>query len=128
MDAIVKAVNDFFLENGRTPSITEISAKVNCSRSTVHSYLVEMNRKRILRHIGAVIETPFIKKVDHRATLSPILESIICGELRLEEKNFEEYVALPTSIFGNIPFFLLHAKGYSMIDAGIEPDLSCRQT
>lgn len=44
MDAIVKTVNDFFLENGRTLSISEISAKVNCSRSTVHVYLVEMDR------------------------------------------------------------------------------------
>lgn len=121
MDAIVKTVNDFFLANGRTPSISEIAAKINRSRSTVHSYLTEMNQKKILRYIGGNIETPFIEKVDHTTTLSPILGSIVCGEPQLEEENFEKYIALPTAVFGNGPFFLLHAKGYSMIEAGIEP-------
>ena len=46
--------------------------------------------------------------------------SVVCGEPQLEEENFEEYIALPTAVFGNGPFFLLRAKGNSMIEAGIE--------
>ncbi len=121
MDAIVKSVNDFFMINGRTPSISEIAIDVNRSRSTVHSYLVEMNRKKILRYHSGEIETTLTEKADHTMTLSPVVGSIACGEPELEEENFEEYVALPTAVFGNGPFFLLHARGTSMIEAGIEP-------
>lgn len=121
MDAIVKSINDFFMINGRTPSISEIATDVNRSRSTVHSYLVEMNRKKILRYQSGEIETPLTEKTDNTMTLSPVVGSIACGEPEFEEENFEEYVALPTAVFGNGPFFLLHAKGYSMIDAGIGP-------
>ena len=121
MDAIVKAVNDFFIENGRTPSISEIAAEVKRSRSTVHGYLVEMSRQKILRYNSGEIETPLMEKVDYTTTLSPVVGSVICGEPQYEEENFEEYIALPTSVFGNGPFFLLHAKGYSMIEAGIDP-------
>ena len=121
MDAILKAVNDFFIENGRTPSISEIAAEVKRSRSTVHGYLVEMSRQKILRYNSGEIETPLMEKVDYTTTLSPVVGSVICGEPQYEEENFEEYIALPTSVFGNGPFFLLHAKGYSMIEAGIDP-------
>lgn len=121
MDAIVKFVNDFFMINGRTPSISEIATKVNRSRSTIHSYLVEMNRRKILRYQSGDIVTSLTEKVDHAITLSPVVGSIACGEPEFEEENFEEYVALPTSIFGSGPFFLLYAKGTSMIEAGIEP-------
>ena len=34
----------------------------------------------------------------------------------------EEYVSLPESLFGNGEFYLLRAKGDSMVDAGIEED------
>ena len=121
MNAIVKSINDFFMINGRTPSISEIATEVNRSRSTVHSYLVEMNRKKILRYQSGEIETTLTEKSDHTMTLSPVVGSIACGEPEFEEENFEEYVALPTAVFGNGPFFLLHARGYSMIDAGIGP-------
>lgn len=121
MDAVMDAINNFYMETGRTPSITEISKVVRCSRSTVHAYLVEMNQKGMLHYSAGKIETPLMSKIDHSTTLSPMVGSIRCGEPQLEEENFEEYIALPTAVFGSGPFFLLHAKGYSMIDAGIEP-------
>ena len=38
----------------------------------------------------------------------------------LAEENIEEYVKLPISLFGHGEFFLLRAKGDSMINAGID--------
>ena len=37
-----------------------------------------------------------------------------------EEENIEEYVSLPTAIFGKGDFFILRASGQSMIEAGID--------
>ena len=120
-EEILNAINDLFCANGKTPTISEIAEEVKRSKSTVHAYLVEMDDDGMLRYNAGKIETPLISKVDQSTTLSPLVGSIICGEPQLEEENFEEYVALPTAVFGNGPFFLLHAKGDSMIEAGIEP-------
>ena len=39
-----------------------------------------------------------------------------------EEESVEEYVSLPESIFGEGKFYILRAKGDSMVDAGIEDE------
>ena len=121
MTQVTDAVNGFYTERGRTPSITEIAAAVGRSRSTVHGYLTEMCRLGMISYKAGVIETPFTKKVSGEAVLAPVVGSVVCGKPQLEEENFEEYVALPTAIFGAGPFFLLRASGTSMIGAGIEP-------
>lgn len=120
-EEILNAVNELFKSNNRTPTISEISEAVNRSRSTIHAYLVEMSGDGMLSYNAGVIETPLIRKADRSTILSPLVGSVICGEPQFEEENFEEYVALPTVVFGNGPFFLLHAKGTSMVGAGIEP-------
>ena len=53
-----------------------------------------------------------------------IVGSIPCGEAHSEEEYVEEYVNLPTNLFGKGDFYILRAKGDSMEDAGIaEGDL-----
>lgn len=44
-----------------------------------------------------------------------------CGLPQLEEENAEEYLSLPVALFGSGSFYLLRAKGTSMIEAGINP-------
>lgn len=50
----------------------------------------------------------------------PVLGEVACGSPILAEENIEEYVRLPISIFGKGDFFILRARGDSMINAGIE--------
>ena len=45
---------------------------------------------------------------------------INCGEPALEEANLLYRTSLPTAVFGKGPFYILKAKGDSMVDAGIE--------
>lgn len=121
MEQIKKAVEDFYFANRRSPSISEIAAEVGCARSTVHSYLWEMDKRRMLSYDGKTVQTAVTQKADADVILSPILGSIACGEPEYEEENLEAYVALPTALFGSGEFFLLRARGSSMIEAGIEP-------
>lgn len=51
MEQIKKAVEDFYFANRRSPSISEIAAEVGCARSTVHSYLWEMDKRRMLSYL-----------------------------------------------------------------------------
>ena len=121
MGKIIKETERFYFTYRRSPSITELANAVGCARSTAHGYLREMDAKEMLSYDGESITTPLMRKTDMNAVLSPILGSVICGEPQMEEENFEEIVALPTAVFGNGDFFLLHAKGESMIGAGIDP-------
>ena len=52
MDRIVKSIERFFFAHHRSPSITEIASDVGCSRSTIHSYLREMNQLGRLQYDG----------------------------------------------------------------------------
>lgn len=118
---ILNTVNGLFGKTGRTPSIKDISKEVHRSKSTVHAYLTEMNKDGMLYYNSGRIRTPLINKTDSSTILSPLVGTVVCGEPQLEEENFEEYVALPTAIFGRGPFFILKAKGNSMTEAGIDP-------
>ena len=52
-------------------------------------------------------------------SLVPVVGTVACGSPILAEENIEEYVTLPAALFGRGNFFLLRARGDSMINAGI---------
>lgn len=120
MQSILDCVNAFYLRNHRSPAISEIAAELRFAKSLVHRYLVEMNEKDLLSYDGKVgITTKTIEKCHLETTSAAILGSIACGLPQFAEENIEEYVTLPVSIVGPGQFFILHAFGDSMIDAGI---------
>ncbi len=119
MERIKNAVEEFYFANHRSPSISEIASEVGCAKSTVHSYLWEMDKSGMLSYNGKTVETPVTQKADADIVLTPVLGTIACGEPEYAEENFEAYVALPTSLFGSGELFLLRARGDSMIEAGI---------
>ena len=53
---------------------------------------------------------------------APLVGSIRCSNPEDEEESIEEYVSLPVSMFGKGDFYILRAKGDSMVDAGIDED------
>ena len=94
------------------------------SRATAYRYLVAMNESGMLFYDGKTILTKQAGKCSTGYCSAPVVGSIRCGDPELEEELVEEYVSLPTSIFGEGPFYILRAKGDSMVDAGIaEGDL-----
>ena len=120
MNEIKKFVENYYMKEYRSPSITEIANALSIARSTAHSYLVEMNEKGMLSYNGKDIRTELIEKIKPNMTRAAILGSISCGVPNFAEENIEEYVSLPESMFGKGEFFILRAKGESMIDVGIE--------
>ena len=73
-----------------------------------------------LEYNGREIHTNVTRKYSGEQTQMPIVGSIPCGSPQYEEENIEEYISLPTAIFGKGDFFILRADGQSMIEAGIE--------
>ena len=121
MDKIVKFVDAYYLENGRSPSTSEIGNEIGVSKSTACRYLQEMRKKKMIVYDGRFIETNLTSKATVGNKVNTyVLDSISCGTPLLEEENINEYVSLPESIFGQGEFMLLMANGDSMIDAGID--------
>ena len=122
MEAIKAFVNRYYREHHTAPSTQTIGAAVGVTRNTVYRYLVEMNERGMLQYDKAIKSTEQITKCKTGYFSAPVVGSIRCGDPESEEALVEEYVSLPESIFVYFQFYLLRAKGDSMIDAGIEED------
>lgn len=120
MDRIVQCVEAYHFEHNMSPSLQEIATELGIGKTTVHSYLKEMTEKGILDYNGKSIETKRTKKSENKTVRVPILGNIACGSPEFAEEDFEEYVSLPVSIFGDGDFFILRTHGDSMIEKGIE--------
>ena len=113
MDEIIECVDDFYIENLRSPYTAEIGEALGIAKSTVHRYLVEMDERNMLEYGRRRIVTPQIRKFSGDITRAGILGSVACGEPEYAEENFEEYVTLPVALFGKGDFFILRAHGYT---------------
>ena len=129
MSEIKKYIEDYYLQNRQSPSTTKIAEAVGIARGTAYKYLVEMAEKNMIEYDGQEIRTNVTRKYSGEQTQTPIVGSIPCGSPQYEEENIEEYVSLPTAIFGKGDFFILRASGQSMIEADgwIIPEGSSRQ-
>ena len=113
MSEIKKYIEDYYLQNRQSPSTTKIAEAVGIARGTAYKYLVEMAEKNMIEYDGQEISTNVTRKYSGEQTQTPIVGSIPCGSPQYEEENIEEYVSLPTAIFGKGDFFILRASGQS---------------
>lgn len=121
MNQIKEFAERFYIEEGRSPSTTEIADEVGVSRGTAYRYLVEMAEKGMIEYDGKTIHTEATHKYKGSGASATILDcSVSCGPGLLEEQRILEYVRLPETVFGNGEMFLLRANGDSMVDAGID--------
>lgn len=120
MKEICEYAEQYYLQNGQSPSTTKIAEAVGVSRGTAYKYLVAMNDNGMIEYDGQDIQTPVTKKLNKDTSQTAIVGSVPCGSPQYEEENIEEYISLPTAIFGKGDFFILRASGQSMIEAGID--------
>ena len=120
MKEIEDFVDEYYTQYHKTPSCREIAENTTLQRSAVQRYLTAMNEQGMIQYDGKSISTRKIRNsMTDRASVG-IVGSIQCGPLTDEEEALEGYVDLPTSLFGNGEFYLLHAYRDSMINAGID--------
>lgn len=120
MNEIKEYIEGYYLQNRQSPSTTKIADAVGIARGTAYKYLVEMAKRNMIEYNGQDISTDVTRKYNIEQTQMPIIGSVPCGSPQYEEENIEEYVSLPTAIFGKGDFFILKASGQSMIEAGID--------
>ncbi|MBR0284604.1 MAG: repressor LexA, partial [Selenomonadaceae bacterium] len=94
---------------------------VGTVKSNVSKYLVEMEQLGMIRRDKRNIIVHSKVQSSPKLNRVPILGNISCGTPEYAEENYEEYVPLPAALFGEGEFFILRARGTSMIEAGIDP-------
>ena len=121
---LMKQIQDFaeqyYLNEGRSPSTSDIANGVGIARGTAYKYLVAMNEQGLIRYNGRDIRTKLTEKFEATRSKAPICGSIPCGSPTEEIEHIETIVSLPTAIFGKGELYILVASGDSMIGAGIE--------
>lgn len=63
MNRIKEYSEAFYIEEGRSPSTTEIANEVGVSRGTAYRYIVEMAEKGMIEYDGSSIHTEATRKV-----------------------------------------------------------------
>jgi len=107
--------------HGVSPSTREIAAGTGLSLATVSRYLSYMRENGMIDYVGQRnIITQRKRMTSTGSNNVPLLGAVSCGIPKFAEGNIEEYVQLPTALFGKGDFFLLRASGDSMIEAGID--------
>lgn len=123
-NAILKFVNKYYHENRKAPTISEVAGGIGVAKTTTYRYLKDLCEDGILDYCRGILSAPESAKMKTAYIAAPLVGSIYCGSPEEEEENVEEYVSLPVSLFGKGDFYILRAKGDSMVDAGIaEGDL-----
>lgn len=120
MDSILKFVNEYYRKHHASPTIKQISEATGISNSTTHRYVVDMKERGLFEYSRGILSAPETAKTKTSYISAPLVGSIQCGCPEQEEEMVEEYVSLPVSLFGKGDYYILRAKGDSMVDAGIE--------
>ena len=122
LDKVLKFVNKYYQEHHSSPTINEVAAGVGVARSTTHRYIQVLSERGLIDYDRGIMSAPQSAKMKTAYVSAPLVGSIRCGSPEEEEESIEEYVSLPVSMFGKGDFYILRAKGDSMVDAGIDED------
>ena len=120
MKNIIEFVEEYYFKHNSSPTTSVIADGVGIARGTVHKYLVDMDARGMISYDGKTITNDRINKINPGFIGVPVVGSIACGVPNLAEEDIEEYIPLPEKLFGKGDFFILRAKGQSMIEAGID--------
>lgn len=113
-------ITDFWDSNGVSPTTKEIADGTGLSTATVCRYLQQMRKDgSAVRYGHRGVRTSKQIHSDEMLTV-PLLGEVACGLPTLAVENIVEYIKLPVSLFGKGNFYLLRAKGDSIIEVGVE--------
>ena len=119
MKKIKEYAEEYYLDHSQSPTTSQISTALQIGRTTAYNYLVEMDHRGMISYDGKNIYTSVIERSRPGMIRAAVLGDIACGLPNFAEENIEEYVSLPESLFGQGEFYILRARGESMVEAGI---------
>ena len=122
LNNILKLINDCYFESGTYPTFQQIAAEVGLSVPQTYRYVDELIKRGDLEKNGRYGDLQTREIVNSLCSHNrlPIVGEVACGTPILAEENIECFVTFSRELLGSGKFFILRAKGESMINAGIE--------
>ena len=116
---ILDFIDEYYNEYNEIPAVRTIAEGTGIALATVHRYLLSLKESGELEYNGR--KSISTKRIDleSRHASAPVLGYVRCGEGEEETEEVIEYIRLPESLVGTGEFFVLIAKGDSMVDAGV---------
>ena len=121
LNNILKLINDCYFESGVYPTFQQIATAVGLSVPQTYRYVDELIKRGDLEKNGRYgdLQTKEIVNSLCSHNRLPIVGEVACGTPILAEENIECDVTFSRELLGNGQFFILRAKGDSMINARI---------
>ena len=118
---IVEIINDSYYQGCNSPSMKDIADSLDISLPTASRYINELISRGELEKDSRYgeLRTPKIIR-DSNTIKCPVHGEIDYVTPLLAAENIEFYVNLSKELFGNGKYFILRAKGSSMVNAGID--------
>ncbi len=117
---IVAYIDECYGKTGKTPSLENMAKQFTMAKANVYKYVSELEARGLLENLGRDgLVTRKMAKTNVSSRNLAVVGEIACGSPILAEENIEEYVSIPEKWIGKGEFFILKAKGDSMINAGI---------
>jgi repressor LexA len=119
---ILEYINGKFFTTREIPSVQEIADHIGMAKSSASRYLTDMENRGLITRDNThySIQTLKMKKALPNLHQLPIVGEIACGTPILAEQNIESYLTISGDFLGTGTYFVLKAKGPSMIKVGIE--------
>lgn len=121
LKAILEYINEWYYTNNDYPTLDQIAIGVQTSKATAYRYIEELIERGEIEkssRFGNLVTKNIAKNLQQTDRI-PIVGEIACGSPILAEENIEAYVTFSRELLGGGKFFILRAKGDSMINAGI---------
>lgn len=118
---IVDMIDDVYASEMRCPTLQQIADALGVNKSTVSrniAHLIDENRLTKGSRFGDV-RTIKMQMMQNETVSYPVVGDIACGLPIFAEENIQSYITFSKDFIGAGDFFILRAKGNSMIEAGI---------
>ena len=121
----IRHIRNWLMHRARTPSIRELMSDLGYkSPRSVQDILEQLKDKGVIKKLGSgdyqLVMNPDFGSTHAQTVSIPIVGAVACGSPVLAEENIEGYIPVSTSLAkAGAKYFLLHAKGDSMVEAGI---------
>ena len=126
----IRHIRNWLMHKGRTPSIRELMADLDYkSPRSAQDILEQLEEMGVIKKLDygeyQLVMNPDLGSMHAQTINVPVVGAIACGMPILAEENIEGYIPISTSLAKTgSKYYLLHAKGDSMDEAGInEGDL-----
>lgn len=122
MTRIVGYIESYYFDKKCAPTLQEIADALGYSKSCIANYVQTMIGRGMLDCSSGwrSVRTPKMAKARSDSKLLPTVGDVACGTPILAEENIEGYFSFSAQILGPGEFFILRAKGDSMIGANID--------